>query len=151
MKTNFKSFFIISALFLPSLFFVFCGQSQSAVKTKTVYISGKELTLEVADNDVLRSKGLMFRESLPDNVGMLFIFPQKRKAYFWMKNMKFNLDIIFLTKNKTVKILKDVPYCANEPCPIYSSDYLTDSVIEVNSGFCNKNNVTIGTEVRYKK
>ncbi len=151
MKIKFKSFFIILVLLLPCLSLAFCGQSQSAVKTKTVYILGRELRLEVADNDILRAKGLMFRESLPENAGMLFVFPQKRKAYFWMKNMKINLDIIFLAKNKIVKILKDVPYCANEPCPIYSSDYLTDSVIEVNSGFCNKNNVTIGTEVRYKK
>ncbi len=150
MKTNLKSLFVISMLFLMCIYAGFFGQSQSAVKTKTVNISGKELILEVADSDVLRTKGLMFRENLPDNRGMLFIFPKKQKAYFWMKNMKFNLDIIFLSKNKIVKILEDVPYCTNEPCPVYSSDYLTDCVIELKSGFCNKNNVTIGTEVRYK-
>jgi len=146
-----KSSVMIVLLLAVSLFLLLFTCNTAVSKTQKTVISNKTLMLEIADTDDSRAKGLMFRNDLPENKGMLFVFPYKRATNFWMKNMRFNLDMIFLDKNKIVKILKDIPYCRSEPCSIYSSDYSVDSVIEVKSGFCDKNGVTIGTKITYLK
>ncbi len=58
---------------------------------------------EVADTPDLRETGLMFRQSLPKNYGMLFVFPDEQDRRFWMKNTWVSLDIVFIGADKTVR------------------------------------------------
>lgn len=84
----------------------------------------------------------MFRESLPNDQGMLFIFEEERRYRFWMMNMTFNLDIIWLDSNgKVVHIVEDAEPCIDVKhtslCS-YSPDEAAKYVLEVNSGFVKK-------------
>ncbi len=62
----------------------------------TIKIDDIELTVQVADTDHRRADGLMFQEELPFDEGMLFVFDDSKKRSFWMSNMQFSLDIIWI-------------------------------------------------------
>ncbi len=77
----------------------------SIQKLKTININlpnGKVLNTEVADTDVTRAQGLSGRDGLCVECGMLFIFPENGYYGFWMKDMNFNIDIVFLDENKQI-------------------------------------------------
>ena len=80
-------------LLLCLLLAVLC--SACASEGPTVEINGASYTVDIADNDATRTRGLMFVDSMPDDHGMLFIFPNSRPRSFWMKNTLIPLDIIY--------------------------------------------------------
>lgn len=89
----------ISLVTLALLFATSCDKppaSQPALPATTMSIGGRPHTVEIARNDKDRTKGLMHRQSLPQDHGMIFVFPDYRPRSFWMKNVPFPLDIIFL-------------------------------------------------------
>ncbi len=89
-------------------------------------------------------QGLMFRKSLAENGGMLFVFPNEQARTFWMKNTMIPLDIIFIDSNSTIiDIKQNFAPCQKDPCETYTS-LPTQYVLEVNAGFVNRNNITIG-------
>jgi hypothetical protein len=93
-------------------------------------------------------KGLMFRENLDENNGMLFIFNNSGKYNFWMKNTLIPLDIIWINKNiEIVDIKENVPPCKQEPCEIYSPKTEAWYVLEVNGGSVKMNNISIGDKL----
>lgn len=102
--------------------------------TATVTIGEQVIELEEAKTVEQQALGLMYRESLPDNRGMLFTFELPRAPRFWMKNVPINLDMIFLYRGVVKKIAHDVPPCTTDPCPIYGTDELIDRVIELRGG-----------------
>ena len=116
-----------------------------------------EIFVEIADDNGERTRGLMHRESLAENRGMLFIFPDEALRSFWMKNTLIPLDMIFLDgKKNIVSITKNaVPCCAsgcackNSSCPLYSSKGKSRYVIEVNAGFCEKYSINENTKVEF--
>ncbi|MEC4988401.1 MAG: DUF192 domain-containing protein [Oscillatoria sp. PMC 1068.18] len=98
-------------------------------------IMGEEtIDLEVTKTPQQQALGLMFRESLPDNRGMLFRFDSPRLTQFWMKNVKMSLDMIFLRDGEIQAIAADVPPCTSDPCPTYGTNELIDTVIELRGG-----------------
>ncbi len=97
-------------------------------------IAGVNIDLEVAKTSEQQAIGLMFRESLSGDRGMLFPFESARLARFWMKNVSIDLDMIFLQQGRVVHLAKNVPPCRQEPCPIYGPDTLVDTVIELPGG-----------------
>lgn len=101
------------------------------------------ITVELATNDFERNRGLMNRTDLCENCGMLFIFPDEDYRTFWMKNTLIPLDIIFINEEKRiVNIEEDTK--KNQTEELYSSESKAKYVLEVNSGFCQKNNIDIG-------
>ena len=74
------------------------AMSKSAFTQKKIALSGKILTVEIADNDKLRGLGVMHREVLAKDSGMLFIFPRQKVLSFWMKNTFLSLDLIFISE-----------------------------------------------------
>ena len=109
-------------------------QGQMLPITATAKIGQEEIQLEVARTPEEQAIGLMYRESLADNRGMLFPFQQERYARFWMKNVPIALDIIFLNGDRIIDIAANVPGCNTEPCPIYGPEALVDRVIELRGG-----------------
>lgn len=106
---------------------------------KNPYVSLNNLVrinVEIADTPAEWERGLMFRESLPKNLGMLFIFPDSAVRTFWMKNVLIPLDIYFIdAEGIIVKIEKRLPPCQADPCLTYSSESPVKYVLEVNGGF----------------
>lgn len=130
------SAFLFLTSILPS-----CAQNLAILNKKTINI-------EFADTLQKRQQGLMNRSKMNYNEGMVFLFEEKEAVNFWMKDMKIPLDLIFISDDKIVKIIKNVPVCQNAPCPIYPSTHKINKVIEVNAGFCEKYLVKKGQRVK---
>ena len=91
----------------------------------------------------------MFRSHLNESSGMLFVFPDEQKRRFWMKNTLMPLDIIFISSNFTiVDIKQNFAPCQTDPCETYTSKEPAQYVLEVNAGFVDRNNVSIGNHIR---
>ena len=97
-------------------------------------IAQQTIKLEVAQTPQQQALGLMFRESLPSDRGMLFPFESERIARFWMKNVPISLDMVFLKGDRVVDIAVDVPPCETDPCSVYGPDLLVDGVLELPGG-----------------
>jgi len=110
-----------------------------------VELNGIKIDVEIANTDEARQQGLMFRNSLEENEGMLFVFDNEEKREFWMKNTFIPLDIIFLDKNmQVVSIIESMEPCKEANCPTYSSKVPATYALEVNAGFVKENNINEG-------
>jgi len=117
---------------------------------RAVLPSGAAFRLELATTDAERAQGLMFRESLPEGAGMLFLFDGAAIRPFWMKNCHFALDIVHLTADGTVvDVLSNVPPCPADPCPTFPNAVPSDTVLEINAGAAAKNGLVRGATVRF--
>ena len=97
--------------------------------------NGTKILVEIADTPEKVKQGLMGREDLCDECGMLFVYAQDVEDVYWMKNMKMRIDIVFLDENYTpVKIFENVPICEKDPCPAYSAGKPYRYVLEVKAG-----------------
>lgn len=128
----------------------------TAQPAKIVKIDTTDISVEVADTETDREKGLSGRTYLPEKSGMLFSFGQKRvSAIFWMKEMLIPLDIIWIADGKVVKIDKNVPFpkdgVSDKELSTYSPGTLIDYVLEVNAGFADKNGIKVGRSVDLSK
>jgi len=105
------------------------------------------IDIEIADNAYEREKGLMYRHSLPDNAGMLFIFEQSGPLSFWMRNTYIPLDIIFADENRQiVTIQKNTKPLSYAQIP---SKRNSKYVVEVNAGFCDKYGIAVGDFITF--
>ena len=110
-------------------------QGQILPVTAEVELGGQIIGLEVAQTREQQAIGLMHRERLADDRGMLFPFAIPRSARFWMKNVLIPLDMVFVYQGEIVAILHDVPPCAADPCPTYGPEQqIVDHVIELRGG-----------------
>lgn len=115
------------------------------IKKQKILIGNSLLTVEVADNDLKRLKGLSKRTALDKNKGMLFIFEKPGYYNFWMKDMNFSLDFIWVDNNKIIDLTKNV---SKNYKNIFTAKNKFDKVIEVNAGFIKTNNIQIGDEIK---
>ncbi|MEK9174698.1 MAG: DUF192 domain-containing protein [Patescibacteria group bacterium] len=140
--------FIISLVAILAGVWWFTSQEKADYHSdlKIVRLENTELKVELAESQGARGQGLGGRKNLPSDQGMLFIFEKPDKYSFWMRDMEFPLDIIWLDENKTVvDMVKDA-----KP-ESYPSTYFTPNktalyVLEVNTGWAEKNNVKTGSK-----
>jgi uncharacterized membrane protein (UPF0127 family) len=92
------------------------------------------VTVEVADSENERQVGLMNRESLPDDAGMIFLFEEELTGGFWMKNTLIPLSIAFADGDGTILRILDMEPCEADPCEIYDPGVTYSSALEVNQG-----------------
>jgi uncharacterized membrane protein (UPF0127 family) len=109
------------------------------------------VTLEVADDAGERRQGLMNRESLAPDHGMVFVYPDADRRSFWMKNTLIPLDMVFVSSNGTVVNVEhaDVPPENSTDYGTYTSDGPAQYVVEVNRGFANETGIGPGTQVEF--
>ena len=116
----------------------------------TVCIKNNCFYSRVADNPRSRTKGLMNELSMPKNEGVLFVFPFEMKPSFWMKNMKFPLDILFINDDDViVYIVKNAPPCKQKKCQSFQTTRPASKVLEINAGLCKELNIHVGEKVSY--
>lgn len=120
-------------------------------KINSVKINDVIVEVEIAATEAETYRGLSWRENLCESCGMLFMFPEKTKLDFVMRNMNFPLDIIFADDDKIVKIYKNLPPEGSEPKAVYNSGRPANNVLEVNGGFADLNNIKIGDKIIYVK
>jgi len=148
-------FIIILGLFLqnPNKFIVQNPTQPLTPVLKQITINDKVFDVEIADTPDERAKGLSDRDSLDQNSGMLFIFEQKGVVpSFWMKDMRFNIDIIWIGDGKIIGIEKNVPVPAagteDSSLAIYSPGKPIDYVLELNAGTSDTYNFQNGNRVK---
>lgn len=106
----------------------------------------QSFTIEVADTDLKRSAGLMFRTSMGDMHGMLFVFEQTRRVSFWMKNTPMPLDLIFIGEDgRVVAVLPGEPF---SPASI-GPDAPVRFVLELKRGTAQKTGISGGVRLRH--
>ncbi len=100
-----------------------------------VEIHGQRYFVEIADDDASRAQGLMFRDEMAENRGMLFIFRREEPRSFWMRNTRIPLDIIYLdSEMNVVSVSANTPPCRSRQCPGYPSTGPAQYVLELNAG-----------------
>ena len=148
--TVFKVLIILAVL---GIFLMVISQSQPSAEKlgikpeKKLLVGGVEIFVEVADTQEEILQGLSNKPFMGENAGMFFDLKQKQIAYFWMRQMKFPLDIIWLDGEEIVGIEKNAPVPQQNNIPSFISPTPVNAVLEVNSGFTDKNNLQVGTKV----
>lgn len=117
------------------------------ISAQFILPQGEKINLEVAETPEQQMMGLMYRPALPDERGMLFVFPSAQPLRFWMKNVPVALDMVFLHKGEIKYIQTSAPPCKTEPCPTYGPDVPIDQVIELRSNRATELNLQIGDRI----
>ena len=127
------------------------GPSEPLIRIQTP--SGGAILAELADTPEKRARGLMFRQSLSPERGMLFTFPEAQRWTIWMKNTKIPLDILWLdAATKIVHIERHVPVCtrADDGCPQYQPLVPASYVLELGAGVADALHLKPGTTLRFQ-
>jgi hypothetical protein len=126
-----KSLFLLS--FIVFFLYSLCSSAEFIKKELLISNSDNELkkfTVEVADNDKLRSLGFMGRTDIPEGTGMLFIWNDEAYRNFWMKNTPSSLDIIFFDKNGYFINVQEntIPYSLDNIPSLKPSKYVLELI-----------------------
>ncbi len=105
------------------------------------------IDIEVADNDAEREQGLMYRDTMAENNGMLFLMDKEEPQTFWMKNTILSLDIIYADSERQIVSI-------NRNCTPYSLDQIPSGkpalyVVEVNAGYAERHNLKVGDLISF--
>lgn len=102
---------------------------------------------EIAATPAKRSQGLSNRKELCENCAMLFLFEGKGLHSFWMKEMNFDLDMIWIDKNEIVYMVKNVS--KKKEFEVIKPEYKADKILEINASLADKLGIKIGDEVEF--
>jgi uncharacterized protein len=107
----------------------------------------EKLTIEIADNEAETTQGLMYRRTMPDSCGMVFIFADSQPRNFWMKNTYLPLDILFLDESKKVVTIQAnrTPFSEEQIPSFKDAKY----VLEVNAGYCKRKGIEKGDVLKW--
>lgn len=120
-------------IFLLVIASVIC--SSCIARDPYVVLKGERFTVELAETQDKLVLGLMFRDSLPEDHGMLFVFPNEGMRSFWMKNTRIPLDIFYFDDDLAlVSVSENTPPCRSQRCPSYPSAAPAKYVLELNAG-----------------
>jgi uncharacterized membrane protein (UPF0127 family) len=120
-------------------------------KEKQVCFDKNCFIVEMANTPAERELGLMYRTTVDENRGMLFIFPQEDIYPFWMKNTKIPLDMLWLDSSyRVVYIEKNATPCILENCPIITPTKSAKYVLEINAGLVDKYSIKLESIAKIK-
>jgi len=116
-----------------------------------VEVGGERFTVEIADDDAERNRGLMFRDRLEPGHGMIFLWDREEPRAFWMKNTRIPLDILYFDgQRKLVSVAANTPPCSlGDRCPSYPSEGPAQYVLELNAGEAKRLKLERGAEIRF--
>jgi uncharacterized membrane protein (UPF0127 family) len=111
-----------------------------------------KVKVDIANTDRTRERGLSGREGLREGEGMLFLFPEASRYGFWMKEMRFPIDIVWIRKGEVVDFTTDVPPPSpgQTELPSYFPISAVDAVLEVQAGFAQRNGLRAGMAVDFQ-
>ena len=131
-----------------------CGgdDSEPSPARAVVNVGGASVTADIADDEASRARGLSGRDRLDADAGMLFVLPGDAPS-FWMKDMRFPIDIVWIKGGRVVDVTADVPPPAgtNEALATYSPDRPANRALEVNAGWAARHGVERGDRVRVRR
>lgn len=116
----------------------------------TIQLAGRSISYELADTPIKQQKGLSGRQSIEENQGMLFPFYAPIFPTFWMKDMNFPIDMIWIRGDEVVDISADVPHepgVADSDLKTYSPNTPADRILELKAGWAARNGLKIGDKI----
>lgn len=141
-----KAILTALALSLPGMLRAEAGCSDDVVHLRGDWGEAR-FTVDVADDNDERSRGLMFVESMPASKGMLFVYPRAGHVRFWMKNTLIPLDMLFADRKGIVRYVQHEAEPESERL-IYGGNNI-QYVLEINGGLARSMGITKGTELRH--
>ena len=127
-----------------------CASNEGIAQVILSSVSGQHVVdVEIADSLDEWVKGLMDRDFLEEDRGMLFVFPDMDERSFWMKNTLIPLDIIFISDRYEIVDITTMQPCEADPCPVYTAVQQAKYVLEVNAGYAEANNITVEDKVAF--
>ena len=135
---------------LASIFYSESEKKENAIVSQKnqVCLENQCFDVELAMTAQERAIGLMYKEHLDLDKGMLFVFSNSARHSFWMKNTLIPLDIIWINKNQeVVYISKNTQPCKSISCPVIRSDQEALYVLEINAGLINQIGLSTGDKV----
>ena len=144
-------FLITTVLILGGVFwFVLKEKTSYQGKLYTLWVGDAQIKVELAESQGARGQGLGDRKSLPQDQGMFFIFEKSENHPFWMREMQFPLDIIWLDENyKVVYIEKNIDPATYPKS--FGPDVPTQYVLEINAGWTEKNKINAGSQAVFSR
>ena len=135
-------------LVLLVVLFAFSCKKDDILQTQILRINQWEITVETADTQEAQEKGLMGRESLEEDRGMLFVYDRDSRKSFWMKNTKIPLSIAYIGADGTIREIYDM-----EPLSTRTVDskYSVRYALEVNQGAFQRHGIKTGDKVEFIK
>jgi len=106
--------------------------------------------VELARTQAEQEKGLMYRSSMEEQSGMLFIFPKSDFYDFRMKNTLIPLDMLWIDDQLNVVKIMTVPPCTADPCPVYKPEIFAKYVLEINAGMAEKHGIQEWTVMKFQ-
>lgn len=144
--------FAAPAIILAAIVFFLPMLAQQDSTVKKIRVGGSELSVASADTDALKQRGLAGQKNLAPEAGMLFVYPDQDIRYFWMKDMKFPLDVIWISGNKVIGVQENIPYQSQDgQAARFHSNAPADMVLEVNAGWIKSHNIRVGDRVDISK
>lgn len=143
---------LLAVVLAPALALSGCGSNSNVTDeigiTIVTFPNGAKINAETMRDDIELIKGMMFRESMPANRGMLFVHPEENIFHYWMYQTKIPLDIIWMDHDRRiVEMSLDTPPCkatAAKECTNYGGNYKSKYALEVNAGIAKKNGLKVG-------
>lgn len=121
----------------------------------TLLVSGRSgetsITVEIAETEEARRRGLMDRSSLGRDEGMVFLFGGPTRGGFWMKNTRIPLSIAFWGQGGRIVAIMDMTPCLQDPCPSYDPQRTYTGAVEVNRGFFAEHGIGPGDRVALRR
>ena len=147
MKNIFWFFFVLLSLVFPG-----CAREEGSGRAEgdgkiTIRVEGMPVRVEVAETQEKRRQGLMFRETLPANEGMLFVFEREQLLSFWMKDTYLPLSIAFISRDGEIVAIQDM-----EPLDertFHQSPRPALYALEMNRGWFGRHEVAVGDRVEF--
>lgn len=118
------------------------------LQTQVLRINQWEITVEIADTQETQEKGLMWRESMAEDHGMLFVYDRDSKKSFWMKNTKIPLSIAYIAADGTIREIYDMEPLSTR---IVDSRYSVRYALEVNQGAFERHGIKTGDKIEFIK
>ncbi len=130
---------VVGAVYVGSNFYSIYGNRRAKIS-----LAGQVFRVEIADSAEEKKLGLGGRKNICSGCGMLFIFSESGRHSFWMKDMEFPLDILWLEKGSIVEMEKNIPADSKE---IFSPVGYSDQVLELEAGTVDRLGIGKGDEV----
>ena len=134
-------------LVLLVVFAIFSCSKKDVLQTQTLKINQWNITVEIADTQETQEKGLMGRDSLDEDHGMLFVYDRDSRKSFWMKNTKIPLSIAYIAADGTIREIYDMEPLSTR---IIDSKYSVRYALEVNQGAFERHGIKAGDKVVFK-
>ncbi len=150
------AFFVLAlSLLLAGFFYLaltahYTGYNVQQGEQNSVCFSQDCFQVEIASTPQEQERGLMYRDTLPLDRGMLFVFAGPGKPAFWMKNTKIPLDILWLdSQGRVVYVHENSLPCTTADCPVITSPADARFVLEINSGLAKAKHISEGSQAKF--